>query len=125
VPTLWKRQAFTLVIFLIRGFYDSMQFSSGLGVLFHLPLPIVLFHWIEQSGQLAAFFGRELVGSRLNLFYAIHVRSLSANQTLDRRGPGFHIMPMVDGKPAAYVCEHFTCKAPVTDPKQLAKLLKL
>src|SRR5438552_4273349 len=32
-------------------------------------------------------------------------------------------MSMVDGKPAAYVCENFTCKAPVTDPKQLADLL--
>jgi uncharacterized protein YyaL (SSP411 family) len=32
-------------------------------------------------------------------------------------------MSMVDGKPAAYVCENFTCKAPVTDPKQLTKLL--
>jgi uncharacterized protein YyaL (SSP411 family) len=29
----------------------------------------------------------------------------------------------VDGKTAAYVCENFTCKAPVTDPKQLAELL--
>ena len=33
-------------------------------------------------------------------------------------------MSMVDGKPAAYVCENFTCKAPVTDSKQLAELLK-
>jgi hypothetical protein len=32
-------------------------------------------------------------------------------------------MSMVNGKPAAYVCENFTCKAPVTDPKQLAELL--
>ena len=32
-------------------------------------------------------------------------------------------MGMVDGKSAAYVCENFTCKAPVTDPKQLAELL--
>jgi uncharacterized protein YyaL (SSP411 family) len=32
-------------------------------------------------------------------------------------------MSMVDGKPAAYVCENFTCKAPVTDPKALAELL--
>jgi uncharacterized protein YyaL (SSP411 family) len=32
-------------------------------------------------------------------------------------------MSMVDGKPTAYVCENFTCKAPVTDPKQLAELL--
>jgi uncharacterized protein len=32
-------------------------------------------------------------------------------------------MSMVEGKPAAYVCENFTCKAPVTDPKALAELL--
>ena len=29
-------------------------------------------------------------------------------------------MKPVDGKPAAYVCENFTCQAPVTDPKALA-----
>src|SRR5436189_618740 len=32
-------------------------------------------------------------------------------------------MSMVEGKPAAYVCENFTCKAPVTNPKALAELL--
>ena len=34
-----------------------------------------------------------------------------------------HGMSMVDEKPAAYVCENFTCKAPVIDSDQLAKLL--
>jgi uncharacterized protein YyaL (SSP411 family) len=34
-------------------------------------------------------------------------------------------MSPVEGKPAAYVCENFTCKAPVTDLKQLSDLLKL
>jgi uncharacterized protein YyaL (SSP411 family) len=29
----------------------------------------------------------------------------------------------VNDRPAAYVCEHFTCKAPVTDPKLLGELL--
>jgi uncharacterized protein YyaL (SSP411 family) len=33
-------------------------------------------------------------------------------------------MKPVDGKPAAYVCENFTCKAPVTDPKALGELLR-
>ncbi len=31
--------------------------------------------------------------------------------------------PLVDGKPTAYVCEHFACRRPVTDPEALADLL--
>jgi uncharacterized protein YyaL (SSP411 family) len=31
--------------------------------------------------------------------------------------------PAVDGRPTAYVCEHFSCRAPVTTPEDLAALL--
>jgi uncharacterized protein len=30
----------------------------------------------------------------------------------------------VDGKAAAYVCEHFTCQRPVTSPQELSVLLE-
>jgi hypothetical protein len=42
---------------------------------------------------------------------------------LGEKNEAARAMSVVDGKPAAYVCENFTCKAPVTDPKQLAELL--
>ncbi len=42
---------------------------------------------------------------------------------LGEKNEAIRAMSMVDGKPAAYVCENFTCKTPVTDPKALEKLL--
>jgi uncharacterized protein len=44
---------------------------------------------------------------------------------LGEKNEAIRAMSPVDAKPAAYVCQNFTCKAPVTDPKQLAELLKL
>src|SRR5205823_9334605 len=42
---------------------------------------------------------------------------------LAERNEAIRAMSMVDGKPAAYMCENFTCKAPVTDSKALSQLL--
>jgi hypothetical protein len=42
---------------------------------------------------------------------------------LGGKNEAIRAMSPVDGKAAVYVCENFTCKAPVTDPKQLARLL--
>jgi hypothetical protein len=44
---------------------------------------------------------------------------------LGERNDAVRTMSLVEGKPAAYVCENFTCKAPVTDVKRLSALLKL
>src|SRR4029453_2444160 len=42
---------------------------------------------------------------------------------LGEKNEAIPAMPPINGKAAAYVCENFTCKAPVTDPKALAELL--
>ncbi len=42
---------------------------------------------------------------------------------LGEKNEAIRAMSLVDGKPAAYVCENFTCKAPVTEPKDLGELL--
>ena len=42
---------------------------------------------------------------------------------LGEKNDAIRAMSPIDGKPAAYVCENFTCKAPVKVPKKLAELL--
>jgi uncharacterized protein YyaL (SSP411 family) len=44
---------------------------------------------------------------------------------LGEKNEAVRAMSPVDGKAAAYVCENFTCKAPVTNPRHLAELIKL
>ncbi len=44
---------------------------------------------------------------------------------LGEKNEAIRAMSLAAGKPAAYVCENFTCKAPVTDVKRLSDLLKL
>src|SRR5437773_11126673 len=44
-------------------------------------------------------------------------------QYLGDKNEAIRAMSIVSGKPAAYVCENFTRKAPVTDPKLLAELI--
>jgi uncharacterized protein len=44
---------------------------------------------------------------------------------LGEKNEAIRAMSPIEGKSAAYVCENFTCKAPVTHPRELAELLKL
>jgi uncharacterized protein YyaL (SSP411 family) len=47
----------------------------------------------------------------------------NSQKYLGENNEAIRAMSMVAGKPAAYVCENFTCKAPVTDPQALDALL--
>jgi len=42
---------------------------------------------------------------------------------LGEKNEAIRTMSTVEGKSAAYVCENFTCKAPVTDSSKLAELV--
>jgi hypothetical protein len=42
---------------------------------------------------------------------------------LGEKNEAIRAMSPIDGKSAAYICENFTCKAPVTNARQLAELL--
>jgi len=42
---------------------------------------------------------------------------------LGEKNEAIRAMTPVEGKPAAYVCENFTCKAPVSHPKALGELI--
>jgi uncharacterized protein YyaL (SSP411 family) len=46
-----------------------------------------------------------------------------AQKYLGEKNKAIRAMSPINGKPAAYVCENFTCKAPVTDAKKLRALL--
>jgi uncharacterized protein YyaL (SSP411 family) len=51
--------------------------------------------------------------------------SAEGQKYFGEKNEAIRAMSSIEGKSAAYVCENFTCKAPVTDPKQLAELLEL
>lgn len=46
-----------------------------------------------------------------------------ARATAQNRLPLLEGRGMVDGRPTAYVCQHYVCQLPVTDPEALAKQL--
>ncbi|MEU1347255.1 thioredoxin domain-containing protein [Streptomyces sp. NPDC005775] len=49
---------------------------------------------------------------------------VAAGETAGSEFPLLADRPMVDGAPTAYVCRHFACDAPTTDPEVLARALR-
>jgi hypothetical protein len=110
---LRKRKTFTFVIFLVRRFHEPVQFSSRFSILFHLAIPIVLFDRIEQRGQFAALFWRELVDSRFDLFDTTHVPNLCAHEEPTRVLCPFCSRLKNVRKRALFERSEMICRAPV------------
>ncbi len=68
----WKRQTFACLVFLSSRFHESIQFPSRLSVLLHLPVPIIIFDWIKQSGQFTTLFRTKLLDRSLDFFHPSH-----------------------------------------------------
>lgn len=67
----------------------------------------------------------DVVRERLlpNRLLAVADGSGSSNKLLHRRLEVIGRLKSLNGQPAAYVCRHYACSLPVTEPKDLANLL--
>ena len=73
-----------------------------------------------ETGQLVEEVHRHFVPNKVVLL----ADAGEGQKYLEEKLEALRGMKPVEGKPTAYVCENFTCKAPVTDPKALAGLLR-
>src|SRR5207248_5781419 len=99
-----------------------------------LPQMLVAFDFLEippQQVVIAANVGdervQELLGE-IRRHFLPHAVLLFADggddqNFLAERNEAIRAMRPIDGKPAVYICQNFTCKAPVTTVQELRKLL--
>ena len=99
-----------------------------------MPLMLVALDYSLSKPRQIVIAGKEDVPETKALVKEVHRHFLpntvlfladgaEAQRYLGDKNEAIRAMSPIDGKSAAYVCENFTCKAPVTDPKQLAQLL--
>src|SRR5438876_455522 len=99
-----------------------------------MPLMLVALDYSLSKQRQIVIAGKEDVPETKALVKEVHRHFLpntvlfladgtEAQRYLGDKNEAIRAMSPIDGKSAAYVCENFTCKAPVTDPKQLAQLL--
>ena len=86
------------------------------------PRQIVIAGPLDNPGtQLLALIARQMAARETVLLYA---DSAAGQQWLGERVAFFRAVLPVDGKPAAYICENFACRLPITDPAELRKELR-
>ncbi len=101
-----------------------------------LPQMLVAFDFLEGSPRQIVIAGDSDSPETKALLAEVHRHFLpnkvllladgaEGQRYLGEKNEAIRAMSMVDGKPAAYVCENFACKAPVTDANELVAKLTL
>ena len=99
-----------------------------------LPQMLVAFDFLEGSSRQIVIAGDSDSPETKALLAEVHRHFLpnkvllladgaEGQRYLGEKNEAIRAMSMVDGKPAAYVCENFACKAPVTDVDEFRDLL--
>ncbi len=111
----------------LRSYYDAMEsqpfgFAHLLCALdFYLSKP----KEIVVVGERSDLQTKELLNQLHGLYLPNSVLQLAApGEALEKISPLLADKTQIDGKPTAYVCENFTCSAPVTSWKELQPLLE-
>ena len=100
-----------------------------------MPLLVTSLDWLRRH-QTVALVGDPVSPAARALGDVVrrdyHPTAVLAQRALDATGaPAATQVPqlagkeLVDGGPAAYVCQGFSCSAPVTDPRELSELLRV
>ena len=77
----------------------------------------------KTSAEFAALAKTLSISRLLPHAIILHADGGEAQQYLGKNNEALRNMAPLNGKAAAYVCENFTCQAPVTEPDALEKLL--
>jgi len=99
-----------------------------------VPFLTIAADFMQHGKQQIVLAGDQATPEFLALLKVVHSRLLpnavllhadggAAQTWLGGKNAAFAGMKPVGGKAAAYVCQNFTCQAPVTDPEALAKML--
>ncbi len=99
-----------------------------------MPQMLVAFDWLNRGAvQIVIASAREdewtcaLLREVRNHFLPRGVVLLldggESREFLGAKNESLHAMTQIDGKPAAYVCQNFTCQSPITEAAELARVL--
>ena len=104
---------------ILKLFHQTLSESAA-----SVPVMAAALDFVERGKQQIVLAGDRTSADFHALLKVVQTRFLpNAIVMTPDTNPTVEAMTPVNGKSAAYVCQNYTCQAPVTDPEALAKLL--